>query len=996
MPKPSDSPVFHNSDILSIRGAREHNLKNVDLDIPKNKLVVFTGISGSGKSSLAFDTIYAEGQRRYVESLSAYARQFLGLMEKPDVDQITGLSPAISIDQKSASRNPRSTVGTVTEIYDYTRLLYARIGHPHCPICGREIAQQSPQQIVDQILKFPARTKLMILGTVIKDRKGEYSQVFADLRKQGYARLRVDGRIYSVDDDITLIKTNKHTIEAVIDRIVLPDNSDSKAARQQDSEKTEEAEALRRRLSESVETALRLGSGSMIVAEVHDNGFDFPAQPKEVTDHLFSEKFACPVDNISLPDLEPRLFSFNSPHGACPTCTGLGTILEVEPELVMNPNLTINEGGILPWSRMSQTDTWHHRMLESLASEHGFSLDAPISNLSDDIKMLLLFGSEELMTVKGQNRQGRMTSFDTNFEGIVPNLMRRYKETESDFIRGEIERYMIARQCPACKGARLKPEALSVVIDGKSIVEVSDLSITKALNWVLKLTEDNKLSDREQMIAKQIVKELQSRLKFLSDVGLDYLTLQRNASTLSGGEAQRIRLASQIGSGLSGVLYVLDEPSIGLHQSDNAKLITTLKELRDLGNSVIVVEHDDETMLESDYIVDFGPGAGVHGGSVTAEGTPTEVIANPKSLTGQYLSGKKSVASWLKGWKQGGKATRPTEKQGHLIIKGISEHNVKNVDVDIPLGKFVCVTGVSGSGKSTVVMDVLHKRLAQYFYHAKDMPGKHASIEGLELLDKVVDINQSPIGRTPRSNPATYTGAFTPIRELFAQTPEARARGYTSGRFSFNVKGGRCENCQGDGQIKIEMQFLPDVYVECEVCEGARYNREALEIHFKNKNISEVLNMTVEEALAFFKDIPPIANKLQTLSDVGLGYVHLGQSAPTLSGGEAQRIKLATELSKRATGKTLYILDEPTTGLHFADIDNLLMVLHRLVQSGNTVVVIEHNLDVIKTADWIIDLGPKGGDNGGKVIATGTPAEVAEVNGSATGYYLKKILAKAG
>jgi excinuclease ABC subunit A len=996
-PKPlSKLSAFGTSEVLSIRGAREHNLQNVDLDLPKNKLVVFTGISGSGKSSLAFDTIYAEGQRRYVESLSAYARQFLGLMEKPDVDQITGLSPAISIDQKSASRNPRSTVGTVTEIYDYMRLLYARIGHPHCPICGREISQQSPQQIVDQILKFPARTKLMLLGTVIKDRKGEYSQVFTDLRKQGYNRLRVDGRVYSVDDDITLIKTNKHTIEAVIDRIVLPEKI---AAQPEGTPASEEADALRRRLTESVEAALKLGSGSMVVAEVLDSGFDFPAEPKQMTDHMFSEKFACPVDNISLPDLEPRLFSFNSPHGACTSCTGLGTILEVEPELVLNPNLTINEGGILPWSRMAQSDTWHHRMLESVAKEHDFSLDEPISKLTDDMKLLLLFGSEELMTVRGANRQGRMTSFDTSFEGIVPNLMRRYKETDSDYIRGEIERYMIARVCPSCQGKRLKPEALSVVIDTKSIIEVTDLSITKALHWIDGLTESNKLSPRETMIAKQIVKELQSRLKFLSDVGLDYLTLQRNASTLSGGEAQRIRLASQIGSGLSGVLYVLDEPSIGLHQADNAKLITTLKELRDLGNSVIVVEHDEETMQESDYVVDFGPGAGSHGGFITAEGTPSEIMANPKSLTGQYLSGKKQVAAWLttqrlmaKANPDQNEAKRQARKDTHLLIKGINEHNVKNMDVDIPLGKFVCVTGVSGSGKSTVVMDVLYKRLAQYFYHAKDMPGKHAAMEGLQHLDKVVDIDQSPIGRTPRSNPATYTGAFTPIRELFAQTQDARTRGYTSGRFSFNVKGGRCENCQGDGQIKIEMQFLPDVYVECEVCGGARYNREALEIHFKNKNISEVLNMTVEEALSFFRDIPPIANKLQTLSDVGLGYVRLGQSAPTLSGGEAQRVKLATELSKRATGQTLYILDEPTTGLHFADIDHLLLVLHRLVQSGNTVVVIEHNLDVIKTADWIIDLGPKGGDNGGKIIATGTPQQVAETSGSATGHYLKKLL----
>lgn len=964
------------TDVLSVRGAREHNLKDIDLDLPKNKFIVFTGISGSGKSSLAFDTIYAEGQRRYVESLSAYARQFLGLMEKPDVDQITGLSPAISIDQKTASRNPRSTVGTVTEIYDYLRLLYARVGHPHCPICGREIAQQTPQQIVDQILKFPLRTKLMILGPVVKDRKGEYSQLFMDLRKQGYSRLRVDGRIYSIDEEIVLIKTNKHTIEAVIDRVVIPEIQG-------------DMEELRRRLADSVETALRLGNGSMVVAEVHDKGFDFPATPTEMTDHLYSEKFACPIDNISLPDIEPRLFSFNSPHGACPTCTGLGTILEVEPSLVLNPNLTINEGGILPWSRMANADTWHNRIIQSLSEEHGFSLDTPIKNLSEEIKMLLLFGSEDLMTVKGANRQGRMTQFDTTFEGVIPNLTRRYKETDSDHIRGEIERYMVARVCPSCQGKRLKPEALSVVIDGKSIVEVTDTSIAKAGQWINTLTESRKLSDKELQIATQIIKELQARLTFLLDVGLDYLSLERSASTLSGGEAQRIRLASQIGSGLSGVLYVLDEPSIGLHQSDNAKLISTLQDLRNLGNTVIVVEHDDETMLASDFIVDFGPGAGQHGGNITAKGTPSQVIKDPKSLTGQYLSGKKSVGN-------APLITKRAADQGKsLTIKGITEHNVKNIDVEIPLGKFVCITGVSGSGKSTVVMDVMHKALAARLMNAKTVPGAHKGIDGVEYLDKVVDIDQSPIGRTPRSNPATYTGVFTNIREIFAQTPESRARGYAAGRFSFNVKGGRCENCQGDGQIKIEMQFLPDVYVECEVCHGARYNREALEITFKNKNISEVLNMTVEEGLKFFANIPAIANKLQTLHDVGLGYIKLGQPAPTLSGGEAQRIKLASELSRRATGKTLYILDEPTTGLHFADIDNLLSVLHRLVSSGNSVVVIEHNLDVIKTADWIIDLGPKGGDRGGRIVAQGPPAHIATVKESETGKYLKPLLQKS-
>ncbi len=961
-----------NSDKIIIRGAREHNLKNIDVELPRNELVVFTGISGSGKSSLAFDTIYAEGQRRYVESLSAYARQFLGIMDKPDVDQIDGLSPAISIDQKSTSHNPRSTVGTVTEIYDYLRLLFARIGHPHCPVCGREIAHMSSAQIVTEIQKLGTEkdkppTRVIILAPVVKDRKGEFSQLFADLIKKGYQKVRVDGQIQSLDDDFSLIKTNKHSLEVVVDRLVIP--------------------ADKNRLSESVENALKLGEGTVIVAKILDSSFDMPEFPREMEDHLFSEKFACPVDNISLPEIEPRSFSFNSPHGACPTCTGLGHLLEVDPAQVFNPNLSISEGGILPWSRLSTHDTWFAKLLETVAEDKGFSLSDSIGELSEAERKFLLYGSnEDVFNVSGDNRFGRATSWDTSFEGIIPNLMRRWKETDSDFVRREIERFMRVNVCPDCHGSRLKKEALSITVGGDSINDVVIQSISEAAKWTKELKD---LSDREAIIAKPIVKEISSRLGFLIDVGLDYLTLNRSATTLAGGEAQRIRLASQIGSGLSGVLYVLDEPSIGLHQRDNNRLIETLKKLRELGNSVIVVEHDRDMMLEADWILDFGPGAGEHGGKIISQGTPQHIIRDPASITGQYLSNKKRVHIVPK-------SINITQIAQSLKIKGAKEHNLKNIDVEIPLGKFVCVTGVSGSGKSTLVNDILYKSLANHFFHSKDQPGQMDGIEGMEWIDKVILIDQSPIGRTPRSNPATYTGAFTYIRELLAATTDARIRGYKPGRFSFNVKGGRCEACEGEGQVKIEMQFLPDVYVDCEVCGGKRYNEEALEIHYKSKNIADILDMTVEEASKFFDLIPQIQNKLTTLVDVGLGYIRLGQPAPTLSGGEAQRVKLATELSKRSTGHTLYILDEPTTGLHFADIEKLLTILRRLVDAGNTVIVIEHNLDVIKNCDWIIDLGPEGGDGGGQIVAEGTVADIAAHKASHTGKFLAPLLVSKG
>jgi len=954
-PKLGVQSVAVTDNVLRIRGAREHNLKNVNLDVPKNKLVVFTGLSGSGKSSLAFDTIYAEGQRRYVESLSSYARQFLGVMDKPDVDQIEGLSPAISIDQKSASHNPRSTVGTVTEIYDYLRLLFARIGHPHCPVCGREIARLSVQQIVDQILSLAkselagAKTiRFLLMSPVIRDRKGEFSDLFSNLRQKGFTQVRVDGKVIGLDEDVTLLKNNKHSIDVIVDRVVLD--------RQQLSD-TELAAQLKTRLFEGVEQAVKLSEGLCIVAKVLDKTFDMPAKPKELEDHLFSERFACPVDNISLPEIEPRMFSFNSPHGACPTCTGLGTLLKIDEHLILNPNLTISEGGILPYANTFTYDSWFAQKIQGF-----IPIRTPIRELSPKQRKELLNGSER-------------------FEGIIPNLERRYKQTESDFIRAEIEKYMRKELCPTCVGFRLKPEALSVTINKKSIMDISQMAIRQTLEALSALTD---MSEREKAISTPILKEIKERLGFLVSVGLEYLTLDRSANTLAGGEAQRIRLASQIGSGLSGVLYVLDEPSIGLHQRDNQRLIDTLKRLRDLGNSVIVVEHDRDMMLQSDWVVDFGPGAGEHGGQVVSAGTPQQVSQDPNSITGRYLSGDKQIH-----------IDAPENSKGDgrsLTIKGVSEHNLKNVDVSFPLGKLVCIAGVSGSGKSTLLIDVLYHALASRLNREhKDKPGKFEDLEGLEHINRIIMVDQSPIGRTPRSNPATYTGLFTPIREIFAMTPEAKVRGYQPGRFSFNVKGGRCENCQGEGQIKIEMQFLPDVYVKCEVCGGTRYNSETLEVHYKGKTIADILNFTVEEALDFFKAIPTALDKLQTLKDVGLDYIRLGQPAPTLSGGEAQRIKLASELSKRATGKTFYILDEPTTGLHFADLEKLLGVLHRLVSTGNTVVVIEHNLDVIKNADWIIELGPEGGQGGGYVVAKGTPSQIAKVKGSPTGQFLRDL-----
>jgi excinuclease ABC subunit A len=971
------------ADKIIIRGARENNLKNIDLEIPKNKLVVFTGISGSGKSSLSFDTLYAEGQRRYVESLSAYARQFLGVMDKPDVDSIEGLSPAISIDQKSASHNPRSTVGTITEIYDYLRLLFARIGHPHCPVCGREISRMSVEQIVDLIMKRSKESdrktyRIMILAPVVKDRKGEYTSLFEDLRKKGFSRVRVDRQIRDLSEDLVLIKTNKHSIDVVVDRLVL-------------EKKSAQDPATVTRLSQSIETGLKLGDGSVIVSEVLDASLDFPLFPKKIEDHLYSERFACPVDNIALAEVEPRLFSFNSPHGACPECTGLGTLLEIDPTTVLNPILSIAEGGILPWSKLATADTWFSRMIESVGREYKFDMNTRLGGLSDQAREVLLFGAgDQEFKVEGRNRQGRWTHFYAKFTGLISYLKERYSETESEYVKQEIEKYMYREICPRCHGTRLKEEALSITVDGLNIAEVTSQSIVEAFKWVQTLSNP-KLNNREMTIATPVLKEITSRLQFLNDVGLDYLTLDRTATTLAGGEAQRIRLASQIGSGLSGVLYVLDEPSIGLHQRDNTRLIETLKRLRDLGNTVVVNEHDAETMENADLLVEIGPGAGEHGGKIVAKGTPSEVMKDPNSLTGQYLSGKRKIEA---------KATHNLTHvkdaklpiQGELEIIGAKEHNLKGIKVKVPLGKFVCITGVSGSGKSTLVHDILYKALAQKFYHSKERPGKFNELRGVEHLDKVILMDQSPIGRTPRSNPATYTGAFTFIREIFAASPEAKIRGYGPGRFSFNVKGGRCEVCEGEGKLKIEMQFLPDVYVDCEACEGKRYNREALEIHFKEKNISDVLNMTVEEASKFFENIPQIKNKLTVLNNVGLGYIRLGQSATTLSGGEAQRIKLSTELSKRPTGHTMYILDEPTTGLHFADIERLLTLLRKLVDMGNTVVIIEHNLDVIKNADWIIDLGPEGGDGGGEIIAEGTPKEVAKIERSHTGRYLARIL----
>lgn len=928
---------------ISIIGAREHNLKNISVDIPREKLVVITGLSGSGKSSLAFDTIYAEGQRRYVESLSAYARQFLGLMEKPDVDQIDGLSPAISIDQKSSSRNPRSTVGTVTEIYDYLRLLFARIGIPHCSVCGKEVQRLTPQQIVDGIRQLPKNAKLLVLAPIVIDKKGEFQHIPEQFMRAGFARARVDGVVYSLEEWPQLDKKFKHTIDLVVDRLVNDD-------------------AMQGRLAQSVEQALELADGLVKIVNTDTQ-----------SEHSFSVHYACVEHpNINIPELEPRLFSFNSPHGACVVCTGLGNRMEVDPNLVIpNGNLTIAEGAIRPWNRI-RIDTWYQKKVSAVAESEGFSVHIPTGQLQKDQLDLILYGAgnkEYTIPLSG----GR--TYTSNFEGVIPNLERRYRETESDFIKRDIERFMREKPCHECQGKRLKPEALNVTIRGMSIVDVTDLAITDALG----LSNSLQLDDREQLIARQIMKELNARLKFLTDVGLGYLTLSRNAKTLSGGEAQRIRLATQIGSGLMGVLYVLDEPSIGLHQRDNDRLIRTLKHLRDLGNTVIVVEHDEETIRSADFMLDIGPGAGIHGGKIVAAGSPTEIAAHPSSITGAFLSGRETIP--IRKQRRGGNGKS-------LVIRGAYENNLKHIDATIPLGKLVVVSGVSGSGKSSLINDILAKELAHRLHRAQEVAGWHKDIEGIPFLDKAIVIDQSPIGRTPRSNPATYTGLFTPIRELFAGTPEANIRGYKPGRFSFNVKGGRCENCAGDGIIKIEMHFLPDVYVQCEVCHGHRYNREALEIHYKGKNIADVLEMTVETALSFFTNIPSLKNKLQTLADVGLGYIQLGQPATTLSGGEAQRIKLASELSRRATGKTLYILDEPTTGLHMADVRKLLDVLHALVDAGNSMVVIEHNLDVIKSADWIIDMGPEGGDMGGTIVAEGTPESIVKNKLSFTGKYL--------
>lgn len=935
-------------EVIRVTGAREHNLKNISVEIPRDKLVVITGLSGSGKSSLAFDTIYAEGQRRYVESLSSYARQFLGIMDKPDVDSIEGLSPAISIDQKSTSRNPRSTVATVTEIYDYLRLLFARIGVPHCPVCGKPVSRRTPQAIIDEIMKIETGTRLMILAPIIKDKKGEFAHIPEQYRRLGFARARVDGVVYSLDEFPSLQKTYKHTIEIVVDRVAM--NAD-----------------ILGRITQSVEQALEIADG---VVELLNAETD--------TVVTFSQRYAC-VDhpNEDIPELEPRLFSFNAPQGACPVCTGLGSRLEVDPELVFNPNLTISEGAIRPYNRVN-SDAWYMKRLGKVADAHGFSINVPVGDLSkDDLEKILYGTGNQKYTVEiGAGRR-----YESTYEGVIPNLERRHKETDSEFMRKDIERFMRERKCYTCKGARLKPVVLAVTVHDLSIMDICNLGVDDALDL---FTNDFKLTEQELFIARQIMKEITERLGFMSNVGLNYLELARAANTLSGGEAQRIRLATQIGSGLQGVLYVLDEPSIGLHQRDNDRLIATLKRLRDLGNTVLVVEHDEDTIRQADYLLDIGPGAGVAGGEVVAAGTPAEVAEQENSITGRYLSGKEKIDVPEK--------RRPLIKDRQLVIRGARENNLKNIDVAFPLGVMTVVSGVSGSGKSTLVNDILAKELSARLHRAQTVPGAHENIEGIKHLDKAIIIDQSAIGRTPRSNPATYTGVFTPIRELFAGTPEANIRGYKAGRFSFNVKGGRCENCQGDGVIKIEMHFLPDVYVTCDVCTGKRYNREALEIKYKDATISDVLEMTVEQSAKFFENIPTIARKLETLVEVGLGYIRLGQPATTFSGGEAQRIKLATELSRRATGKTLYILDEPTTGLHSADVKRLIGILQKLIEGGNSMVIIEHNLDVVKSADHVIDMGPEGGLGGGMVVAEGTPEQIAKVKESFTGRYLKELL----
>ncbi|MFD9596671.1 excinuclease ABC subunit UvrA [Kitasatospora sp. NPDC059973] len=943
------------ADRLIVRGAREHNLKNVSLDLPRDSLIVFTGLSGSGKSSLAFDTIFAEGQRRYVESLSSYARQFLGQMDKPDVDFIEGLSPAVSIDQKSTNRNPRSTVGTITEVYDYLRLLFARIGKPHCPHCGRPIAKQSPQAIVDKVLELTEGTRFQVLSPVVRERKGEFVDLFADLQSKGYARARVDGETVQLAEPPKLKKQEKHTIEVVIDRLTVKSSA-------------------KRRLTDSVETALRLGGGMVVLDFV-----DLPEGDPE-RERMYSEHLYCPYDDVSFEELEPRSFSFNSPFGACPDCSGLGNRMEVDPELVVpDEEKSLDEGAIHPWSG-GHTKEYFQRLIDALAGELGFRTDLPWAGLPARARKALLYGHKHQVEVRYRNRYGRDRSYTTGFEGAVPFIQRRHTEAESDSSRERFEGYMREVPCPTCRGTRLKPVVLAVTVEGRSIADVSAMSISDCSDFLGAM----KLNARDKRIAERVLKEVNERLRFLVDVGLDYLSLNRAAGTLSGGEAQRIRLATQIGSGLVGVLYVLDEPSIGLHQRDNHRLIETLVRLRDIGNTLIVVEHDEDTIKMADWVVDIGPGAGEHGGKVVHSGSLKQLLANKESLTGQYLSGKRSIPIPA--------TRRERDKKRQLTVHGAREHNLKDVTVGFPLGTFTAITGVSGSGKSTLVNDILYTHLARELNGARSVPGRHTRITGTDQVDKVVHVDQSPIGRTPRSNPATYTGVFDHVRRLFAETQEAKVRGYLPGRFSFNVKGGRCENCSGDGTIKIEMNFLPDVYVPCEVCHGARYNRETLEVHFKGKSIAEVLDMPIEEAMDFFEAVPAIARHLRTLNDVGLGYVRLGQSAPTLSGGEAQRVKLASELQKRSTGRTVYVLDEPTTGLHFEDISKLIKVLSGLVEKGNTVIVIEHNLDVIKTADWIVDMGPEGGSGGGMVVAEGTPEQIAAVSESHTGKFLRDIL----
>lgn len=1000
-------------DKIKITGARQHNLKNINMEIPKNQLVVLTGMSGSGKSSLAFDTLYAEGQRRYVESLSSYARQFLGVMAKPDVDHIEGLSPAISIDQKTTSHNPRSTVGTITEIYDYLRLLFARVGHQHCPNCGREIASQSVDQIVNQVMEeLETRTKsgpsrLMVMSPVVRDRKGEFTALFENLQKKGYQRVRIDGKLYDLNQDLSLIKTNKHSIESVIDRL---------SAMGKELENAEQRKIFRSRLSQSIEEALKLAEGYVVIAYINDNSLEFPTDPKSFTNQLFSEKYACSYCGISLPELEPRLFSFNSPHGACEVCNGLGSILKIDVDKMLAPSLTLSEGAVIPFARMLSSDTWWARLVRKVVEDEGYDFRrSSFNDMSPEAQQKLLYGSDKIYQVEGENRFGRETMIEEKFEGFVSNLERRYGETDSDFIRKEIEQFMERRICQKCGGSRLKPEALAVTIDHKNISEVTSMSILKAAEWTAnvsnKPTSDLEaktvLSVKEYTIGESILKEIASRLQFLVAVGLDYLTLGREAATLAGGEAQRIRLASQIGTGLTGVLYVLDEPTIGLHQRDNRQLIETLKNLRDKGNSVVVVEHDRDLMLAADYIFDFGPKAGKHGGEIVAEGTPEQIMGNKKSITGKYLARKKDITRLIKSGTTLGRDSESAKEsrqylspdavaeaiitQPKIGIRGANHHNLKSVDIEFPLRTLTCITGISGSGKSTLLHDTLYANVAKALGKTSEhAPGYISSLMLPEEVRRITLIDQSPIGKTPRSNPGTYTKIFDYIRTVFANTKDARTRGFTAGRFSFNVKGGRCETCQGDGQLKIEMQFLPDVYVTCEVCKGARYNEETLAVRYKEKNIAEVLHMTVDDALDFFSGHSTLRNKLKTLQEVGLGYIEIGQPAPTLSGGEAQRVKLARELSVRTSEHCVYLLDEPTTGLHFEDIQKLLQVLETLVAQNNTVILIEHNLDVIKNADWIIDLGPEGGDRGGQIIATGTPEQVANNPASHTGEYLKE------